>query len=137
MVHLGNKAILFLLCSCFFINSQNITQTSILFLLCAFIIGCLFSYWEGSKGGILFLTALVCLLMLCFPAFGFYLPVFIYDIIQAKDYFLLIPAGIGLIRFCPAFLSCCQQFYRMLLAEFRITKKNCTIFWIPAKSMPL
>ena len=43
--------------------------------------------------------------MLCFPAFGFYLPVFIYDIIQAKDYFLLIPAGIGLIRFCPAFLS--------------------------------
>ena len=105
MVHLGNKAVLFLLCSCFFINSQNITQTSILFLLCAFIIGCLFSYWEGSKGGILFLTALVCLLMLCFPAFGFYLPVFIYDIIQAKDYFLLIPAGIGLIRFCPAFLS--------------------------------
>ena len=97
MVHLGNKAVLFLLCSCFFINSQNITQTSILFLLCAFIIGCLFSYWEGSKGGILFLTALVCLLMLCFPAFGFYLPVFIYDIIQAKDYFLLIPAGIGLI----------------------------------------
>ena len=63
MVHLGNKAVLFLLCSCFFINSQNITQTSILFLLCAFIIGCLFSYWEGSKGGILFLTALVCLLM--------------------------------------------------------------------------
>ena len=42
--------------------------------------------------------------MLCFPAFGVYLPVFIYDIIQAKDYFLLIPAGIGLIRFCPAFL---------------------------------
>lgn len=74
MVHLGNKAVLFLLCSCFFINSQNTTQTSILFLLCAFIIGCLFSYWEGSKGGILFLTALVCLLMLCFPAFGFYLP---------------------------------------------------------------
>ena len=105
MVHLGNKAVLFLLCGCFFINSQKITQTSILFLLCAFIIGCLFSYWEGSKGGILFLTSLVCLLTLCFPAFGFYLPVFIYDIIQAKDYFLLIPAGIGLIRFCPAFLS--------------------------------
>ena len=31
MVHLGNKAVLFLLCSCFFINSQNITQTSIFF----------------------------------------------------------------------------------------------------------
>ena len=43
--------------------------------------------------------------MLCFPAFSFYLPVFIYDIIQAKDYFLLIPTGIGLIRFFPAFLS--------------------------------
>lgn len=105
MVHLENKAVLFLLCSYFFINSQKITQTSILFLLCAFIIGCLFSYWEGSKKRILFLTGLVCLLTLCFPAFGFYLPVFFYDIVQAKDYFLLIPAGIGLIRFCPAFLS--------------------------------
>ena len=51
--------------------------------------------------------------MLCFPAFSFYLPVFIYDIIQAKDYFLLIPAGIGLIRFCPAFL--CSAFILVLL----------------------
>ena len=100
MVQLGNKAVLFLLCSCFFINSQNITQTSILFLLCAFIIGCLFSYWEGSKGGILFLTALVCLLTLCFPAFGFYLPVFIYDIIQAKDYFALPFYPLLLFSFC-------------------------------------
>lgn len=129
MVHLGNKAVLFLLCSCFFINSQNITQTSILFLLCAFIIGCLFSYWEGSKGGILFLTALVCLLMLCFPAFGFYLPVFIYDIIQAKDYFLLIPAGIGLIRFCPAFLSSTFILYFYSRSAYDAVSNFIVCFW--------
>lgn len=105
MVHLGNKAILFLLCSCFFMNSQKITQTSILFLLCAFIISCLYSYWDDQEKGIYFLTALVCLMTLCFPAFGFYLPVFFYDIIRSKDYYLLIPAGIGFMRFCFPFSS--------------------------------